>query len=226
MKRILLGISLAAMLALFGAGVGTAKIAEAAKDTNNYTITRYDAQFELGCDAESRSTLRVVETITADFPANQNRGLARDFVKKYDGHSTSFKLKSVTDEKGAPLKHHWNGNKLRISDKDVYVEGQHTYVITYTQRDVTRHYSDTKRDEFYWDVIGHEWRVPISTATVRVKIDDSLLSARQNNTMCYRANCAGALSTLTAGPATCPERHSIEQAAGALSKRMSVMTLR
>lgn len=40
------------------------------------------------------------------------------------------------------------------------------------------------------------------------------------------ANCAGTLSTLTAGPATCPERHSIEQAAGALSKRMSVMTLR
>lgn len=188
MKRILLGISLAAVLAFFGAGVGAAKIAEAAKDTNNYTITRYDAQFEMGRDAENRSTLRVVETITADFPANQNRGLARVFVKKYDGHSTSFKLESVTDEKGAPLKHHWNSDELRIGDKDVYVEGRHTYVITYTQRDVTRHYSDTNRDEFYWDVIGHEWRVPISTATVRVKIDDSLLPARQGDAMCYQGS--------------------------------------
>ena len=179
MKRFLFGVVLA-MAAL--AGFGSA--AQAA-NTDNFTITNYEVRMELGRDSERRSTLKTTLTITADFPPNQNRGIAPIFVKDYDGHHTSFNLVSVTDETGAPLEYAWNEDELRIGNKNVYVEGKKTYVITYTQRDVTKHYADTAKDEFYWDAIGVEWRVPIEKASVSLVLSDDLQTAKQTDLQCY-----------------------------------------
>ena len=139
----------------------------------------------MGRDGENRSTLAATWRITANFPPNQNHGIAPIFVRNYDGHSTSFSIKSVTDERGASLKHSWNGNELRIGDKDTYVRGEKTYIIKFTQRDVTNHYKDTGRDEFYWDVIGNEWRVPMENVRVSMKLDRSLQAARRGELFCY-----------------------------------------
>ncbi len=139
----------------------------------------------MGRDGENRSTLAATWRITANFPPNQNHGIAPIFVKNYDGHPTSFSLKSVTDERGASLKHSWNGNELRIGDKDTYVRGEKTYIIKFTQRDVTKHYKDTGRDEFYWDVIGNEWRVPMENVRVSMKLDQSLQAAQRGELFCY-----------------------------------------
>ena len=139
----------------------------------------------MGRDGENRSTLAATWRITANFPPNQNHGIAPIFVRNYDGHSTSFSIKSVTDERGVSLKHSWNGNELRIGDKDIYVRGEKTYVIKFTQRDVTKHYKDTGRDEFYWDVIGNEWRVPMENVRVSMKLDRSLQVAKRGELFCY-----------------------------------------
>lgn len=149
-----------------------------AVDVNNFTITNYDIQMTLGRDSENRSTLKAVETIKAQFPeTDQNHGLERVFVKNYNNHSTSLKLTSVTNGAGEVLPYHWDGDTLRIGNASVYVHGEQTYVITYTQRDVTRYYSDTGKDEFYWDVIGIDWRVPINNATIGLTVDGSLVGA-------------------------------------------------
>lgn len=157
-----------------------------ADGTDNFVITNYDVKLDLGRDADGRSTLRAVETITADFPmADENHGLERIVVKSYDSHSTSFKLESVTDESGRTLPYHWEGDALRIGDKETYAHGLKTYRITYTQRDVTRHYKDTGKDEFYWDVIGIEWRVPIEQATVNLAVAPELRDDVQTDLQCY-----------------------------------------
>ena len=156
-----------------------------ATSTDNFVITNYDVKMELSRDDDKVSTLRTTLNITADFPPEQNHGLAPIFVKEYDGHPTSFKLESVTDELGNKLEYHWNDDELRIGDADTYVSGLQTYVITYSERNVTRYYADTGKDEFYWDVIGAEWRVPIKQATVSLKIDSELVSARQAEPQCY-----------------------------------------
>lgn len=153
---------------------------------NNFTITEYKVDMALGRDHERRSTLTTTETITANFPPNQNRGLARAFVKDYDGHHTSFALQSVKDEHGNELEYNWNENELRIGNKDVYVEGQKTYVITYTQRDVTKEYADTGKAEFYWDAIGLDWQVPIQHAEVSLKVSDELRPVLQTDLQCYK----------------------------------------
>lgn len=179
MKRLILGILIAGSLL-----IGSGQSAFAAQ-TDNFTITKFDAEYSLGRDGENRSTLAATWRITANFPPNQNHGIAPIFVKNYDGHPTSFSIKSVTDEQGTSLKHSWNGNELRIGDKDTYVRGEKTYIIKFTQRDVTKHYKDTGRDEFYWDVIGNEWRVPMENVRVSMKIDRSLQAAQRGELFCY-----------------------------------------
>ncbi len=163
-------------------------------DADNYRVINYDVDMILDRDSENRSTLRTVETINAEFPSyDQNHGVERVFVKQYDGHSTSFKLESVTDENNKPLNYHWSGDALRIGDSDEFVHGKKTYKITYSQRDVTRYYADTNRSEFYWDVIGVDWRVPIQKATIKLMIDKKLVASRQGDGQCY----SGALGSTT-----------------------------
>ena len=164
--------------------IGSGQSAFAAQ-TDNFTITKFDAEYLLGRDSENRSTLAATWRITAHFLPNQNHGIAPIFVKKYDNHPTNFSLQSVTDEQGASLEHTWNGDELRIGKKDIYVQGEKTYVIKFTQRDVTKHYDNTGRDEFYWDVIGNEWRVPMENVRVSVKLDESLQAARRGEVFCY-----------------------------------------
>ena len=180
MKRFLLGLLTVGLLL-----AGSGKMAFAARSTDNFTITKFDAEYSLSRDSDNRSKLETTWRITANFPPNQNRGIAPVFVKKYDDHSTNFSLQSVTDENGTPLEYSWNDDELRIGNKNTYVEGEKTYIIKFTQRDVTKNYGDTGRDEFYWDVIGDEWRVPMENVQISVKLDESLVAARQGKAFCY-----------------------------------------
>lgn len=187
MKRVLL--FLAATLSLFVASIVIAQPASA--NVNNFTITSYDIHFELAKNSENHSTLRTTETITANFPnANQNRGLERSIPKKYNGHSTGVRINSVTDTTGNTLQYSLrtddNDNLIvRIGNPSVYVTGSHTYVITYSQQDVTRFFRDTDRDEWYWDTNGVDWRVPINNLTVTASINPELAGAREGDPACY-----------------------------------------
>ena len=184
MKRAIFGGIIAVVFVLLGASCAIAAHSNT-RDTNNFTITNYDVQLELGRDRDNRSTLKTIETITADFPPDQNHGITRQFVKKYDGHATDFTLESVKDEHGVDLEYHQNGNTLRVGNKNAYVSGTKTYVITYTQRDVTRYYSDTQKDEFYWNAIGVDSPVPVVSATVTLKLDAALAGKAKTNIQCY-----------------------------------------
>ncbi len=149
---------------------------------NDFEITNYGMKLELGRDAEKRSTLRTTEVITANFARpNQNRGIERAIPKKYDGHSTSLKLESVTDERGNALEYTTydsNGNEVvRIGNRNAYVQGQKTYKLVYSQRDVTRYYENTGKDEFYWNLNGTQWRVPIREFHAEVHLSPEVQTA-------------------------------------------------
>ena len=216
MKRLILGILIAGSL-LIGSGQSAL-----AAQTDNFTITKFDAEYSLGRDGENRSTLAATWRITAHFLPNQNHGIAPIFVKKYDNHPTNFSLQSVTDEQGASLEHTWNGDELRIGKKDIYVQGEKTYVIKFTQRDVTKHYDNTGRDEFYWDVIGNEWRVPMENVRVSVKLDESLQTARAGEAFCYvgahgstkRCNISGDKGEIVTNVSRINRREGITMAVG------------
>jgi len=154
-------------------------------DKDNFHISKFDVEMELSRDAKNRSILKTKETIVAEFPnSNQNHGLVRELVKTYKGHSTDLKIVSVKDASGKDWKYHTEGDSLMIGDANRYVRGQQTYVIEYTQRDVTHYYQDVNKDEFYWDVIGTEWRVPISEASFSLRLKD-LPETRLGEAFCY-----------------------------------------
>ncbi|HZJ34933.1 MAG TPA: DUF2207 domain-containing protein, partial [Candidatus Angelobacter sp.] len=74
---------------------------------------------------------------------------------------------------------------LQIGDKDIYVHGLQTYVITYNQRDVTKLFSDTNSDEFYWDVNGTGWYQPFDKVTARLHIGLNIINALTGDQACY-----------------------------------------
>lgn len=157
---------------------------------NNFTIEDFQIDYYLDRTADGRSTLRTVESITALFPeSDQNHGLERAIPSSYDGHPTKLKIDSVVDQNNRAhsfTTYSSNGNTVvRIGDADTYVHSTQTYKLTYTQRDVTKYFSDTNRDEFYWDTNGTDWRVPIQSLTVRLHLADTIRSATTGDQACY-----------------------------------------
>jgi len=161
-----------------------------AASTNDFTISNFSADYYLSKDNEGRSTLKTIEKITAEFPEiNQNHGIERYLVKEYDGYSTGLSVISITDENSNRLNYsssEQSGNLiLRIGDSDTYVHGSQTYVITYTQRDVTKFFSNTNDDEFYWDINGTNWAQPFGAVTAKLHLDLSILNDLNGNMACY-----------------------------------------
>ena len=150
-------------------------------------INNYDVSMQLGRDAEGRAILSTTERITMQFADSSHRGPERQFNKSYDEHTTSFKLVSVTDDKGVSQPYNWAGDTLRIGDKDVYVTGQKTYLITYTERDITKYFEDHNVDELYRDVIGAAWPYPMEQVNVQLTVDSVLAqSITSEDWVCYR----------------------------------------
>ncbi len=166
--------------------------ANAAKNVNLFTISSFTSDLEIGRDAQGRSTLITTETITAEFPfKDQNHGLERAIPTRYDGHTTNLQVRSVTDASGSPrtyetYKDDNNNLVVRMADMDRYVHGTQVYVLTYVQRDVTRYFEDTARDEFYWDINGTDWRVPIERLDATIRLSDEIKHRFTNDAACYQ----------------------------------------
>lgn len=169
-----------------------------ASSLNNFIISDYQVDMSLTRDDEGRSRLATTETITAVFPDfDQNHGIERSLVDSYDDHTTSLKVESVTDANGQPWNYKMNDNNiLRIGDGDKYLHGEQTFIIKYSQRDVTKFFEDVGVDEFYWDVIGTEWLAPIEQATIRLQIDPKITNSIQTEFRCYAGSLGSTDSCL------------------------------
>jgi uncharacterized membrane protein YgcG len=167
-------------------------------DTSDFTFDSFAGVYELGRDADRHSTLRVTETLVAEFPDfDQNHGIVRDIPSSYDGHPVHLHVVSVTD--GAGTKRDYSSGTTNVDGADFlelkigdpggisrYVHGRQQFQIVYTADDVTKHFSDTGDDEFYWDVNGTGWDQPFASVTAKVALDASLGSGYNGTTFCYQ----------------------------------------
>ena len=185
MKKVMLWLVVLMIGATGTAAMYDQRTAHAAR-VDEFIITDYHVDMSLGRDSENHSTLETTETIEAVFSdEDKNHGLERQFVTQNDNHQTSFQLVSVTNEAGENLPYHWEDSFLRIGDKHTYVHGEQTYVIKYTQNDVTL--PNAYEDVFYWDVLGVNWRVPIDSFTALVTVRPELAPHLiPDKTQCYR----------------------------------------
>ena len=165
--------------------------ADSVAGVDDFAFSSMDVDYVLGRDDAGRSTLHTVEHLVAQFPdVDQNRGIRRAIPETYDGHSTELRIISVSDETGAPRAYTTSvdGDFLVLTiavPPGQYVHGEQHYVIEYSQRDVTKYFTDTDDDEFYWDVNGTGWPQAFGTVTATVTLDSDLGSLVEEAS-CYR----------------------------------------
>lgn len=207
MKRGLVGTLVGAALVLSGVATAASAVSATAPaappsatrdfpataaNPNDFTFDSFDAQYELGRDDEGRSTLHTTETLVAVFPEfDQNRGFIRDIPSELGGRSTDVEVLSVTDGEGndRPFSTEAGDEFVSVTiavSEGQFVHGTQQYVIEYTQRDVTRLFSDTAADEFYWDVNGTGWAQPFGRVGATLTLSDGLDSALTGEASCYR----------------------------------------
>ncbi|MFB2599046.1 DUF2207 domain-containing protein [Herbiconiux sp. P17] len=166
-----------------------APLAAGPGDVNDFAFASFDARYDLGIDAEGHSTLATTETFVAEFPDfDQNRGIQRAIPLTYDGHPTQLTLTSVTDATGAPREYETetdDENLIVTIAGDEFVHGEQTYVLSYTQQDVTAYFSNTDDDEFYWDTNGTLWRQPFAVHTTTTTVPANLAGALTGDTACF-----------------------------------------
>ena len=172
-----------AIAALALAGV-LAVAAPASADVQDFEFASFDATYTLGLDEDGRSQLTTVETIVAVFPdIDQNHGIVRALVNDFDGHPVDIEIDSVTNGDGEPLDYETDSEDeftlVTIADED-FVHGEQTYVLSYTQHNVTRAFADTRADEFYWDTNGTGSAQPFGSVTATVVMEDGLADSVQS----------------------------------------------
>lgn len=143
---------------------------------SSYHIAAYNIDVKVNND----NVLDVTETITADFH-EEKHGIYRSiplaaqidslsnnsFAKK---HVSDIRNISVADEKGKAITYEKSREgenlELKIGDSDKTLKGKHTYVIKFTY-DIGDD-NNKEYDEFYYNLIGHEWDTAISNVTFEV----------------------------------------------------------
>ncbi|HWO36396.1 MAG TPA: DUF2207 domain-containing protein [Candidatus Acidoferrum sp.] len=120
----------------------------------------------------------VNETISLVF-VGEWHGIHRTIPIEYPGpDGTNYQLfidiKSITDEHGAKLKYD-SSTSGAARDLKIYipnaVDATRTVDIAYRVRNATRFFD--QYDEFFWNVTGNDWPVPIDRATASVHFPDS-----------------------------------------------------
>lgn len=157
-------------------------------DVNDFSFSSFDVDYYLSKDNEGRSTMKVVERLTAEFAnKNQNKGIERAIPRKYDGHPVSFELESLT-RNGQPepiYEQSKESNFIVIATgTEEYVNGTQEYIFTYTLRDVVKSFDD--HQELYWDTNGTGWSQKFDTLTARVHLDGSISQSFTGAVSCYK----------------------------------------
>ncbi|MBB1554824.1 DUF2207 domain-containing protein [Candidatus Saccharibacteria bacterium] len=157
---------------------------------NWFTITDFDVRTHLERGEQNQVKGQFTETITAEFPTtDQNHGLERYLPARYDNRSLQISDIKVTDTYGREITTEVSGQgsdviRIRAGDKNTYVHGKKTYVFHYTVGRAVQSFDDI--DEFYWNLLGPNWAVPIQQFYGEVTIDKELIgSINRSRLACY-----------------------------------------
>lgn len=127
-----------------------------------------------------KATFEVREQITVEF-SEPRRGIFRNIPVNYiiNGEKVTLSVTGVTVQ-GFNYKAYRENNDfvIRIGDPDVYVSGVQTYDIRYTVKGAF--ILAPEHTEFYWNIIGDSWKVPIDTVTYSVKLDKPIAMAEND----------------------------------------------
>jgi uncharacterized membrane protein YgcG len=126
----------------------------------------------------------VTENITFQFVGSPWHGINRYIPVEYSGprglnYTLFLDVKDITDETGAKLRYetsrerHYLNLKIYIPNAD---DSTRTISVHYTVSDALKFFDD--HDEFYWNVTGDEWSIPIESAGAHIVLPDGATNLR------------------------------------------------
>ncbi len=138
--------------------------------------------FQMQARVERNGSVAVTETLTARFQGSWN-GLVREIplvAQRPQGpEPLGWRLLSITDGEGHPYRYETSilggERQLKIFIPQAH-DASRTAVIRYRVRNGVRFYPD--HDEFYWNVTGNGWRIPIERAQARVLLPEGVQALR------------------------------------------------
>jgi uncharacterized membrane protein len=135
----------------------------------SYRVTKFESTIHV----EGDGSARIHEQITFAFSGSY-QGIYRTIPVDYPGTAGSnytlfIKVEQVTDENGNNLKYEKSTSNGTLKLK-IYVPGaidaERTVNIEYSSPNATRFFAD--HDEFYWNVTGNDWPVPIGHVSAEI----------------------------------------------------------
>ncbi|MGD7789407.1 DUF2207 domain-containing protein [Propionibacteriaceae bacterium Y1700] len=171
MRRLLL-VLLTTVLLLIG-GAATAH----AEEGDSHEITRYDVV----ATAAEDGTIDVKVNFDFDFHDEPAHGpyvalAERQRIPGDPKHWRQFDISDVeaSSPSGAPADvqtHSENGAlMIRVGDPGIEVEGPQTYEVSYTISGIVNpNVATSNLDEINWQIIGGQWEVPISNASIELE---------------------------------------------------------
>jgi uncharacterized membrane protein len=160
------------------------------------------------------SSVDVTEIIQAHFYGSGWHGLYRTIPVEYStpqgfNYTLFLSIKKITDASGRSLRYetsrerHYRKLKIFLPDADNSIQ---TVNIEYTVSDALRFFED--HDEFYWNVTGDEWTVPIRKASSTVVLPEGTTNIRANTfTGAYHSRATNAVTDIAGNGA---ETHTTE----------------
>jgi len=145
-------------------------------------IQKFESEITVTPDA----MVDVTENITFQFKGGPWHGVYRTIPVEYVGpsglnYSLFLDIRSITDGNGNKLKFESSrerqNRKLKIYVPDADNSTQ-TVVIDYVVRDALRFFDD--HDEFYWNVTGDLWDIPIDAASAHIVLPPAASNIRTN----------------------------------------------
>ena len=130
--------------------------------------------FDIDVYIPNNGIVRVEENIEYQFPDEVRRGIIRKIPYKYKLGQNNYNLRieviNVTDFEGNSYKYNVkkkNGYvEIKIGDPDITVTGVKEYRIEYFVKKAIREIE--AYDEFYWNVTGTEWDLPILSSSAHI----------------------------------------------------------
>ena len=147
---------------------------------NDFNFSNFEADYYLSKDATGVSHLRVVESLTAEFPSyNQNKGICRYIpFTNQDGANVTLSNLSRSDIKltrnGMPepiYSIEKEGDFYNVcTGTDEYVTGTQEYTFEYEFSKVVTDFGNYQ--ELYWDTNGNGWLQRFSRLTARLHFEN------------------------------------------------------
>jgi uncharacterized membrane protein len=144
---------------------------------NNPRISESIQSFHVDYSIKKDGTVDVTETLKYQFSESRHGIIRKIPYRKVNQDGKKFNISigvnEVIDEQNNrynfKVTDENNYKVIRIGDANKYVDGLKSYVIKYTLSGAITYFTD--HDEFYWNITGDEWEIPIYQASANIDIE-------------------------------------------------------